>query len=195
MILMDDTEFPDLESFYREIKKQQTEAHGHHYISNHAVLANYGRECEVIKELGVAQGGTLAALIQARPGKLIGIDRCPELFAPYEKLFLDYAKTHGIDFEFKGISSTSPEAISPCDLLHIDSNHTPARLMKELRFHAPLVDKYIIFHDTAKFTEKNPALLVTIATYITEIEQRWEIIDHYIHNVGYMVIQRTRRDE
>ena len=62
--------------------------------------------------------------------------------------------------------------------------------MKELIIHAPKVKKYIVFHDTANY-KNTSGLLVALARYITEIDQSWRIVDHYIHRVGYTVIERV----
>ena len=64
--------------------------------------------------------------------------------------------------------------------------------MEELLLHGSTVKKYIVFHDTANF--KNSAgLFKVIAEYITDVDQSWKIVDHYIHRVGYTVIQREKR--
>ena len=64
--------------------------------------------------------------------------------------------------------------------------------MKELRLHAPTVSKNNAFHDTANFVN-SAGLFNVIAEYITEVEQSWKIVDHFIHRVGYTVIQREER--
>ena len=91
-----------------------------------------------------------------------------------------------------GMSSLDTNSVYECDLLHIDSLHEPDHLMQELRLHAPTVSKYIVLHDTANF-KTSAGLFKVIAKYITEVEQSWKIVDHYIHRVGYTVIQREER--
>lgn len=183
-----------LPEFYEEIKKLQTEAHTKEYIEHHNALKKCinDPDVKIVKELGVCQGGTLAAMLLEHPKVLRGYDIAKKYYKPYEHLFLDYAKKHKIDFSYQEISSLDQATAYDCDLLHIDSLHEPDHLMKELKLHAPTVSKYIVFHDTANF-KTSAGLFSVIAKYITEVEQSWKIVDHYIHRVGYTVIQRERR--
>lgn len=179
-----------LEQFYKEIVRIQQQNHGQEYTAHHSVLKKYTAECDTVKELGVCQGATLAGLLLSKPKKLTGIDIDDQYFAPYQSLFYEYAKTNNVDFEFINGSSIDSKLVTPVDLLHIDSYHVYNHLLKELIIHAPSVKKYIVFHDT-RHTTATPGLLKAIAHYITEIEQSWQIIDHYIVNAGYTVIKRA----
>ena len=194
MIKPDMTHVETLEEFYQEICKQQSEAHGKEYIAHHKALKKCARDPDVnvIKELGVCQGGTLAAMMLEHPKVLHGYDIATYYYNPYKNLFNDYAKEHNINFKYIGNSSLEIESIYECDLLHIDSLHEPDHLMQELKLHAPTVSKYIVFHDTANFVN-SAGLFNVIAKYITEVEQSWKIVDHFIHHVGYTVIQREER--
>jgi cephalosporin hydroxylase len=154
-------------------------------LDNHRALIRYGKECQVIRELGVAQGGTLAALLRTRPKKLTGIDIASNRFMPYMKYFTTYADRHGIEFEFIERNSLDESSAAPCDLLHIDSRHTHDHLFEELRLHGPLVKKYIVCHDT-----NNAGLLMAIAKYITLGNPGWQIIEHHSKNVGFTVLKR-----
>jgi len=195
MIKPDMTHVNTLEEFYKEITTQQAGAHGEEYIQHHKALIKCIEDgCENIKELGVCQGGTLAAMLMQKPKKLIGIDIAERYFQPYKNLFDSYAKENNLDFKFIIGDSTDKNLVSECDLLHIDSLHKPEHLMKELTLHAPHVKKYIVFHDTANFGGSK-GLLSAIAKYITEVEQEWQIVDHYIQRVGYTVIKRVKRLE
>ena len=192
MIKPDISYVRDIHEFYSEIKKQQSGAHGIEYNAHHDALINCAKKCKIVKEIGVCQGATLAGLMLTNPKKLIGLDIAPYYFEPYKKHFEKYSTDNQIDFEYRVQNSTEPESVDEVDMLHIDSSHYPEHLMKELKLHAPSVTKYIVFHDTANFSTSK-GLFKTIATYITEIEQKWKIIDHYIHRVGYTVIERVDR--
>ena len=194
MIKPDMSYVKSLPEFYKEIRRLQSEAHGKEYIEHHRALVKCVQDPDVniVKELGVCQGGTLAAMLMAQPKVLHGYDIAGYYYKPYAHLFEEYAEDNGIEFKYIEASSLSQESRYNCDLLHIDSLHEPQHLMKELIAHAPTVSKYIVFHDTANF--KNSAgLFKVIAEYITDVEQSWRIVDHYIHRVGYTVIQRTER--
>lgn len=196
MIKPDMTYVKDLPEFYEEIKRLQAGPHSKKYIEHHKALKKCVQDPDVniVKELGVCQGGTLAAMMIEHPKVLHGYDIAAHYYNPYAHLFLDYAKEHNIDFSYKENSSLDIDTVYDCDLLHIDSLHDPDHLMKELKLHAPTVSKYIVLHDTANF-KNGRGLFKTIATYITEVQQCWKIVDHYIQRVGYTVIQREDRNE
>ena len=183
-----------LPEFYEEIKRLQSGAHTAEYVEHHKALKKCinDPDVNVVKEIGVCQGGTLAAMMMEKPKVLHGYDVAAYYFEPYRSLFENYAKENNIEFSYHEISSLDKRSVYECDLLHIDSLHQPAHLMQELKLHAPTVKKYIAFHDTANF-KTSSGLFKTIAQYITEVEQSWKIVDHYIHRVGYTVIQREER--
>ena len=195
MIKPDVTDQVDnLKEVYDTLSQMQAAAHFAEYIEHHKALLKCANDpdVKVIKELGVCQGVTLAAMLMTNPEKITGIDIAPHYYEPYKKHFEDYATENNIDFEYITGSSHDPNLVSPCDLMHIDSLHNPNHLAKELKLHAPHVKKYIVFHDTANF-KGSKGLLVAIAHYITFEDQSWRIIDHYPHRVGYTVIERVER--
>jgi len=162
--------------------------------AHHASLIRCAKDSEIIKELGVCQGGSLSAMLRQHPKKIIGVDIEPFRFNPYMPLFKDYAERNDVEFEFHAKSSLDNSVVSPCDMMHIDSLHSPDHLMKELILHAPTVKKYIVMHDTCNF-KSTTGLLVAMAKYITEQDQSWQIVEHYPHRVGHTVIQRINRDD
>jgi hypothetical protein len=184
----------NLEEFYEQITAAQQGSHGKEYTEHHKSLIACANDPDVnvIKELGVCQGATFAALMMTKPKKLIGYDIASRYIDPYKHLFDKYAKEHNLDYEFHEMSSHDTRSVSQVDMLHIDSLHTPAHLQQELRMHAPKVRKYIVLHDTANF-KGSSGLFVTIAKYITEMEQLWKVHTHYIHRVGYTVLERVNR--
>ena len=194
MIKPDMTYVKSLPEFYEEIKRLQSGAHTAEYVEHHKALKKCinDPDVNVVKEIGVCQGGTLAAMMMEKPKVLHGYDVAAYYFEPYRSLFENYAKENNIEFSYHEISSLDKRSVYECDLLHIDSLHQPAHLMQELKLRAPTVKKYIAFHDTANF-KTSSGLFKTIAQYITEVEQSWKIVDHYIHRVGYTVIQREER--
>jgi hypothetical protein len=179
----------NLKEFYKELVHSQQQAHGLEYTSHHAILQTLAKECKVVKELGVCQGGTLAAMLFSNPEKITGIDIDSQYFLPYKPLFEEYAAQNQINFEFICGSSHDTNLVTPVDLLHIDSYHTYDHLLKELKIHAPQVKNYIVFHDTVHGRGAQ-RLLSAIAHYITEIEPKWQIIEHSICGAGYTVIKR-----
>ena len=194
MIKPDISHVKDIKEFYEELVSAQQGSHGKEYTEHHKALVKCAKECETIKELGVCQGATLAAMLMTNPKKIAGYDIAAYYFEPYMKHFEKYAEENNIDFSYNQMSSHDPASVSEVDMLHIDSLHQPDHLLQELKLHAPHVKKYIVFHDTANF-KGSKGLFKTIAHYITEIEQEWTVVDHYIQRVGYTVIKRTPRLE
>lgn len=184
-------EVNSLSEFYDKLTAMQQTAHFTEYCAHHKPLKELTKKCDTVKELGVCQGVTLAAMMMEKPKKIIGIDIMPKYFNPYSKLFYDYAEKHNIDFEFKIANTMEAESVSDCDLLHIDTTHKGNVLAKELEMHGSSVKKYIVFHDTCNYAGSD-GLLVEIAKFITKY-QYWQIIDHNIQRVGYTIIKRVKR--
>jgi len=177
---------------YRELVRDQQIKYGEGYISHHFFLSKYGSLCESIKELGVYEGCSLACLMLTNPKKLVGIDRDISRIKNVEK-FKNYAIENNIDFDIKNLDSLDIKAVSSCDLLHIDSFHTYEYLLNELRLHGPYIRKYIIFHDTntnKRVLTNSQGLLQAIAYYISEIEPKWQIVEHSLQGMGSVVIKR-----
>ena len=88
---MNRTDFPDLAAFHAEIKRVQQKAHGQHYTDNHEALQKYGAECPIQKELGVSQGGTLAALMLTNPKIPIktSVTELPRIILNFSPIFLN----------------------------------------------------------------------------------------------------------
>lgn len=192
MIRPDLSHCQTLQQFQESVLQAQQSAHGTLYTSHHNILSKLSKECKIIKELGVCQGATLSTMLLTKPKQIIGIDITKKDFLPYESLFLQFALDNDISFKFIEGSSLDSNLVSEVDLLHIDSLHTYKHLIAELKIHAPYVKKYIVCHDTCN-TAGSKNLLKAIAEYITEYDQSWKIIDHFIHSVGYTVLQKEIR--
>jgi hypothetical protein len=186
------THIETLTEFNKELRLRQDVAHNDTYTLNHDAIRKWGKGCEVMKEIGVCQGGTFSTMLMMRPKKLIGQDIAYRYYQPYEKLFKKYADENNVEFKYKEMDSHNKDTVDECDFLHIDSHHTPEHLIEELKIHAPHVRKFIQFHDTANY-EGSKGLLEVIAHYITYIDQSWQIVEHNPNGVGYTVIQRIVR--
>lgn len=193
MIKPDISYVKDLHEFYSKLVEEQQSAHGELYTAHHKALTRCAKECETIKEIGVCQGGTLAAMLLTNPKKLVGVDIAPRYFKPYQKHFETYAKENDVDFSYNVISSIDVKSVSEVDMIHIDSLHTPEHLTQELKLHAPHVKKYMVFHDTSqtRFGLDDDSLYRVIEKFCKESKE-WEVIEREIRNVGYTVIKRNR---
>ena len=110
MIKPDLSHCKDLKEFYKEICREQAEAHGEEYIAHHKALIKCVKDPDVnmVKELGVCQGGTLAAMMLQNPYQLTGYDIAPDYYAPYAHLFEEYAKKRGIVYNLSLIHISEP---------------------------------------------------------------------------------------
>lgn len=177
-----------LEEFYREIRRQQEEAHGQDYCQQHDAIRNLLRtECRTYKELGTHQGGTAAGAILMNPTRVELVDISMEKYRLFAKpIFEKYCKDHDIEFVVKEVDSTSAASIGPeVDLMLIDSRHTRQHMEMELAVHARYVKKYIVFHDTSAV----PQLYEGIK-YFCMRNPEWMLHERGTANVGYTVIKR-----
>ena len=173
-----------LKEFYDDYYQFQVECQGVEYLGYHDFIFEKSKNKRV-KELGVAQGGTLAAFTLANPKSVIGVDINEPRFAPQRYLFNNYCNENNIEFDFKNVSSLSQDSVSLTDILMIDTRHTGTQLLAELRLHAPHVSEYIIMDDTNKPT----GMLGAINLYMNETED-WVKFYQENKNVGYVILER-----
>jgi hypothetical protein len=152
-----------LKEYYEQIVTQQQKAHGKTYTAHHDAIRKY-LNGGVYRELGVHQGATSACACLAGAESVTGVD-----IGPY-------------DFSFIERSSHDPSTVGECDVLLIDSKHTPQHLKKELQLHASSVRNYIIMHDTYKIKG-----LHKVASQL----EGWKVEEYYQENVGYTVLSRS----
>jgi hypothetical protein len=106
-------------------------------------LRTYAEKVRHITEFGVRTGNSTTGL-------LMGLSRFGGEMVSYEIEGQRYhpPKIPGVTWAWHQADTAKLESIAPTELLFIDSCHETDHVKKELRF-APLVSKYIIFHDTA----------------------------------------------
>lgn len=113
----------------------------------------YANRCEHITEFGVRDVCSTWAFLSSKPKKMISYDLYTSINI---KSALDIAKNLGIDFNFIEQNILDID-IEETDLLFIDTLHTYKQLSTELKLHADKVRKYILFHDTFTWREKDEA--------------------------------------
>lgn len=180
-----------LEEFYSEIRKQHEEAHGREYCWQHDAMMRLMEQCDTYKELGTHQGASAAAACLTKPKKVSLVDIDLSRWRPFEKLFTDYCEQHNIKFHIQEISSIDAKALSPVDLLLIDSNHQPKHLEKELATHSQYVKKYIVLHDTSRLFGKPDDRLYRVAEKFVSGITPWRIKFRETANVGYTIMENT----
>ena len=157
-------------------------------------LLRYGKDVNIITELGVRTGGSTSAWVKAAPKKLIcyDINQRPDFhLSQYEK----WAEEQGIDFEFI-LADTTKIEIEPTELLFIDTLHTYDQLKTELTLHGNKASKYIILHDTVSFAYRGmvtgtKGLIPAIEEFLT-YNHEWRMKVHYKNCNGLMVLERTK---
>ena len=169
-----------LESFYEQIIEQQLAGHGKEYCNQHNAIREHVKG-KVYRELGTHQGATAACALLAGATSVTMVDISTKLINPNFHLFEAYAKEHGVPIELMESNSHSLDTVGDCDVLLIDSKHTPAHLKKELAIHADRVREHIILHDT--FAKRG----LSKVAYALE---GWKVMVDEKVNVGYMVLGR-----
>lgn len=118
-------------------------------------LKKYGEDCESIVEMGVRSGVSTTAFIMSNPKKLISIDiQKMEKFGSDTNQFINFTKERNIDYQFI-LGDTTKIEIDETDLLFIDTEHNYLQLKTELLLHGNKAKKYLIFHDTVTFGERD----------------------------------------
>lgn len=134
---------------YHDALKEESDIYKHL-----PVLLEYGRKCETIVEIGLREGVSTLAFIEACPKYLQSIDIEIDWGSfPIQNLNL-YAKKMGVEYHAMCGDSRNGEII-PCDMLFIDGEHTYPTVSKELELHSKRVKKYIGFHDIVTFGYRN----------------------------------------
>ena len=169
-----------LESFYEQIVEQQLAAHGADYCNQHKAIREHAKG-KVYRELGTHQGATAACALLSGATSVTMVDISTKLVSPNFHLFESYANNHDVDIELIEKNSADVTTVGDCDVLLIDSLHTPAHLKKELNIHAPSVREHIILHDT--FSKRG------LSKVAYELEGWKVLVDEQV-NVGYMVLGR-----
>ena len=169
-----------LESFYEQIVEQQLGAHGKDYCNQHNAIREHVKG-KVYRELGTHQGATAACALLSGATSVTMVDISTAFIDPNYHLFEAYAKKHEIPLKLMKNNSASPDTVGECDVLLIDSLHTPTHLKKELNLHASSVREHIILHDT--FSKRG---LSKVASNL----EGWEVLVDEKVNVGYMVLSK-----
>lgn len=161
-----------LGEYYRLLVAAQESAHGPGYCSHHPVIASKVDTCASYAELGVNQGATLACALLAGFKGVEGVDKDLGPLRPAEGLFRAYARNHSQHLSLWEQDSREP--IGEVDFLLIDSLHTADHLRDELAVHGGYVKKFILAHDTFKYSSLQREL------------------DRYARQSGIWTIQETR---
>ena len=154
-------------------------------------LYRLANTCNRVTEFGTGHGVSTSSFLYARPTRFVSYDivRHPEVNG-----LLEAAKAEDVNFEFR-MKNILQLVIEPTDLLFIDDKHAYAHVKLELLMHAPLVEKYIAFHDTETFGfrgEDNDPIGIwpAVAEFLRE-QPQWRLLQHYANNNGLTVLMKV----
>ncbi len=175
-----------IEQYYKYLCKWKS------VINEHLpTLRKYAETANHITEFGMYAGHSTAALLSARPKKLISYDILPQCKSTWEWLsLLAGKKTH---FIFKNMSSTDHK-IEETDLLFIDSWHVYHHLKVELELQSSMVRKYIICHDTVLYGthdsgHNGPGLMLAVNEFLGS-NKNWQMHEHFTNCSGLTILKR-----
>jgi hypothetical protein len=170
-------------------------------------LKKYASECDHITEMGVRWVVSTFALLEGNPKTLISIDildprtniEWNSKFNSKERLETIISSCNNSNINYKFIlGDTRALEIEKTDLLFIDTLHDYEQLKCELKLHADKVKKYIIFHDTVSFRNKNESgtvgekngLYPAIEEFLSE-NAHWVVHEVFTNCNGLTVLKRT----
>jgi hypothetical protein len=166
------------------------------------VLYEYAKKCETIAEFGVRRVVSSYAFAHARPKELLCLD------IDYNQdvaNFMEICKNENINMTFVKDSSLTYELKHDYDLLFIDTLHDFNQLTGELKKHNSKIKKYIIFHDTIYWGNKNEdpitgeakletgenvGLVPAIKSFLKE-NKEWKEVCTYTNNNGLTILERV----
>lgn len=156
-------------------------------------LYEYAKKCKRIAEFGVRNVVSSYALAHSRPEKLICVDINTN---ENVKNFTEECSNENINMVFHQ-SSTLDYMLEEVDMLFIDTLHTYNQLSKELELHHDKVKKYILFHDTITFGNKNednditpPCGLIPAIRNFLNNNKDWKEEKTYINNNGLTILKK-----
>jgi hypothetical protein len=157
-------------------------------------LLKFAKECKTIVEFGVRDVVSSFAFALAKPEKLTCIDIEKSI---YVDPFMELCRNENVNVEFKKESSLDIQ-IDNADLIFIDTVHNYDQLKTELALHGNKSNKYLIFHDTITFGNKNETeapgekqgLVPAIAEFLDE-NMHWSELYTYTNNNGLTILVRN----
>lgn len=182
-------------------------------ISEHLrTLQKYASLCEHVTELGVREVCSTWALLAGNPKNLNSFDIVPA--NGIENIVKSLADQAGIKWNFYVENVLTTDKICETDLLFIDTLHSYVQLSLELMLHGNKARKFIIFHDTFLFANrdegqveigvlphhlKEKALelqrsdkhgLVPALLEFLDKNQNWKVKEIFKNNNGLTVLER-----
>ena len=180
---------PDLQAAYDWALRTESDIYRHI-----GTLRRYARQCDHVTELGTRYFVSTYALAAGKPKKIVtyDIDYCP-----YISVAKPITDSNGIELVYK-IEDTRTAEIEPTDMIFFDTLHTYEQLSIELAKHADKSRKYLLFHDTTMFANRDEWSDVTgsgglwpaIQEFL-DANPHWRIKEKFDHCHGLTVMERV----
>lgn len=169
-------------------------------------IIKYGQECNHITEMGSRGLISIWGWLAANPKKLISYDiQDPSKWGGSLVDLKDTANAYGTEFEFN-LANVLEVEIEETDLLFIDTWHAYKQLKSELKLHASKVRKYICFHDTTSYENRDETSYekwgdewkgegIGIWRAIEEFlhsHPEWVLKERFTHNNGFTIIEKIK---
>jgi len=177
-------------------------------------IIKYGQECEHITEMGVRGILSTWGWLAASPKKLIAYDiENPSHFNSNIQDVYDTAEAYNLDFTFIKADVLKIE-IEETDLLFLDTLHVHNQLKSELKLHSGKVKKYICFHDTTSYENRNEVSLEhqpdysailgegydinkqglwpVVEEFLDQNKDTWRLKERFTNNNGFTIIERIK---
>ena len=177
-------------------------------------IIKYGQECEHITEMGVRGILSTWGWLAASPKKLIAYDiENPSNWNSNIQDVYDTAEAYNLDFTFIKADVLKIE-IEETDLLFLDTLHVHNQLKSELKLHSGKVKKYICFHDTTSYENRNEVSLEhqpdysavlgegydinkqglwsVVEEFLDQNKDTWRLKERFTNNNGFTIIERIK---
>lgn len=169
-------------------------------------IIKYGKECDHITEMGSRGLISIWGWLATNPKKLISYDiQDPSKWGGSLEDLKDTANAYGTEFEFN-LANVLEVEIEETDLLFIDTWHAYKQLKAELELHASKARKYICFHDTTSYENRDETSYeiwgdewkgegIGIWRAIEEFlssNPEWVLKERFTHNNGFTIIEKIK---
>lgn len=177
---------PDLQDAYNWALNTKSDIYQHI-----GTLRRYARQCDHITELGTRHFVSFYGFAAGRPKKIVTYDID---FSPYIDVARPISVNNNVELVYK-IEDTRTAELEPTDLIFFDTLHTYDQLKAELTKHAELSRKYLVFHDTSTFADRNEfsstgGIWPAIQEFL-DANPHWKIKEKFDYCNGLTVVERV----
>ena len=159
-------------------------------------LSALAEQCRTVCEFGVRHGNSTIALLHGLNAGFRDANAQTALHSfDIQPAQLEVPEAPGVDWTFTQADTSKLQSIPSCDMLFIDTAHTHAQVIAELR-HAHSVSRYLAFHDTVlfgwsdEFSGKPPGIMQAIFDFLaTQEGRRWYVSAHYPSNNRLLILK------